>query len=89
MPVVLPAPVADVKQRYEALSDDDRCLLDAILEVKRLEAAEGDVPWPMEELNRRIARHEAGEGICVTPEEAQIKIKAELARRREARSQCS
>ncbi len=69
MPAVIPAPVVDVQQRYEALSVDDQRLLDAIIAAKKQEAAEGEVPWPMEELTRRIALHEAGEGRLYTIDE--------------------
>ena len=87
MTVVLPAPVADLKQRYDALSEEDKRLLSAIIERERTDTGWEAVPWPMEELERRIRRADEDCAPGIPLDEARVQIKAELARRREARVQ--
>lgn len=82
MTAVLPPPVADIKNRINELSEQDRMVLDEVLRVERENDTDAGLPWPWALLDQRKQALEQGRSRAISLEE----LSSRLRTRRTARS---
>lgn len=69
MTAVLPAPVAELKQRYDELSEANKLLLAEVIRSEKEAAETADMPWPWDVLDERQKALDEGRSKLVPLED--------------------